>query len=298
MTKREIRRDKRACNRIVMAVNSERPMSKRERKADYAYAITLVSLGIFVPLISIPWLMTVKRPLAALSVTAVSVAAALIIGLSRRRSILKQFFQIGNGQELMTILKGDDRIADLMKVDEVLLCVLPQRACYLDLVYAWLCRQGLVIPGETLPCWRVDGEELMPYLRVGSELSGPVFLMRFDGRLPDDPVRFYREKKICRHLPDQRLEIRKNGKQLRRKCPGLFACFRQAKNPRSSTVLSGFCAAVHSGRFWFGGHHPTGLHPKVLPLTGKGGDISIFSPPFVPAVMLFVSFWGFLRWTL
>lgn len=194
MTKREIRRDKRACKRIVMAVNSERPMSKRERKADYAYAITLVTLGIFVPLVSIPWLMAVNRPLAALSVTAVSVAAALIVGLSRRRSILKQFFPIGNGHELMTILNGDDRIADLMKVDEVLLCVLPLRVCFFDLVYAWLCRQGLVSPGETLPCWRVDGEKLMPYLRADNDLSGPVFLMRFDGRLPDDPVRFYREK--------------------------------------------------------------------------------------------------------
>ena len=194
MTKREIRRDKRACKRIIMAVNSERPMSHRERKLDYAYAITLVALGIFVPLISIPWLMAVDKPLAALAVTAVSIAAALMIGLSRRRSIIKAFHLTENGHELMTILNGDDRIADLMKVDEVLLCVLPLRVCYLDLVYAWLCRQGLISPRETLPCWRVDGEKLMPYLRADNDLSGPVFLMRFDGRLPDDPVRFYREK--------------------------------------------------------------------------------------------------------
>ena len=194
MTKREIRRDKRACKRIIMAVNSERPMSHRERKLDYAYAITLVALGIFVPLISIPWLMAVDKPLAALAVTAVSIAAALMIVLSSRRSIIKAFHLTENGHELMTILNGGDRVEDLLKVDEVLLCVLPQRACYLDLVYDWLCRQGLVVPGEELTCWIVDGEKLMPYLNEGSDLTAPVFLMRFEGRLPDDPVRFYREK--------------------------------------------------------------------------------------------------------
>ena len=193
-----MKEDRKICDRIVMAINSVRPLNVKEKRLDYLYAIFLVVLGIFVPLFSIPWLMTIGKPLIALIVNVFSIGLAAIVGLSRRRKILKSFYQVKDSHNFVTIENGNDRLEDLLGINEVLLCVLPQKDCYIDILYNWLCRRGLIDPGKTETWYRIDTELLEPYLNEESDLSGQksVLLMTFENRLPDDVARFYAEEGI------------------------------------------------------------------------------------------------------
>lgn len=189
---------RKACNRIIMAINSVRPMTRKDQRFDYAYAIFLTVLGIFVPMFCIPWLMTINKPLTALIVSAISIGIAATIGLSIRGKILKSFYIINDAHNYVTIKDGNEKLEDFFKIDEVLLSTIPQNDCYMDVLYNWLCWRKLVNPNEEVTWYRVDCKILEPYLNEDSDLSDQdsVLFMTFKKRLPNDATRFFVEAAI------------------------------------------------------------------------------------------------------
>ena len=194
---KEEKNDKKICNRIIMAINSVRPLSAKERRRDYAYGIFLMVLMIFVPLLSIPWLMAVKKPVLALLVNTVSIGTALFIGLGNRRRIIRSFYLTRDAHRFVSIENGNETLEDFLKTDEVLISTIPQRDPYIDVLYNWLCRRNLIDPNEQVHWYAIDSDKLMPFLNEESDLSmqEKVLLMTFKGRLPDDIRRFYAEAK-------------------------------------------------------------------------------------------------------
>ncbi len=189
--------DRKICNKIIMAINSVRPLSAREKRCDYAFAIFFVSLMILVPLISIPWLMTVGKPILALLINTVSIGTALFVGIGNRQRILRSFYLTQDAHRLVTIESGDEQLEDFLKTDEVLISTLPQKDLYIDVLYNWLCRRNLIRVKEEVTWYAIDAGKLQPYLNQESDLSGQekILLMVMKGRLPDDPDRFYAEAK-------------------------------------------------------------------------------------------------------
>ena len=192
---KEAKTDKKICNRIIMAINSARPLSASEKKRDYAYGIFLIVLMIFVPLFSIPWLMAVKKPVLALLVNIVSIGTALFVGLGNRRRIIRSFYLTHDAQRFISIENGDDRLEDCLKTDEVLVSTIPQKEQYIDVLYNWLCWRKLIDPNEQVLWYAIDSDMLKPFLNEESDLSAQekVLVMTFKGRLPDDIHRFYAE---------------------------------------------------------------------------------------------------------
>ena len=200
--------DAKICNRIIMGINSVRPMGEKEKKFDYAYGIVLVSLWILVPLVSLPWLLTIGKPVTAFVITAVSYALSLVIGLSRRRSILRSFYQVENGHTYMSFADAGYDTEQLCRSEGMMVCVMPERDCYMDILYNWLCWRRIIEPKEKLQCFRCTIEEMRPFLKEDCELSGPAVLVKTDGRMPDDIMRFYNEKGFAGVYRME--EIRKN----------------------------------------------------------------------------------------
>ncbi|MBQ5521758.1 MAG: hypothetical protein IIT86_02940 [Oscillospiraceae bacterium] len=191
----EMKSDKKICNRLIMAINSSRPLSKQDKRRDYAFAIFFVALTVCVPLISIPWLMTIHKPASALAVSAVSIGTAMIVGISRRRKIIRAFYRTEDAHKSVSVEDGNDKLEDLLKTDEVLVSTIPQKDCYIDVLYNWLCWRKLIVPGEQVIWYTVDADKLQPFLNIESDLSGQekVLAMMFKDRLPDDVNRFYIE---------------------------------------------------------------------------------------------------------
>lgn len=189
--------DRKICNKIIMAINSVRPLSAREKRCDYAFAIFFVSLMILVPLISIPWLMAVGKPILALFINIISVGTALLVGISNRRRILRSFYLTPDAHRFVSIENGNEQLEDFLKTDEVLISTIPQKDPYIDVLYNWLCRRDLLRVKEQVTWYAIDTGRLQPYLNQESDLSGQgkILLMVMKGRLPDDPDRFYIEAK-------------------------------------------------------------------------------------------------------
>jgi len=188
--------DRKTCKRIIIAMNAGRPMNDQDRRIDSIYGIALCILWIFVPLISIPWLMTLNKPLTALIVNVSSFAISLLIGLSRRKWILNSFYLVKDAYQLFDMRNGNEKIDELCTTNETLLCLMPLKDVYLDLLYNWFCWRKLLETGEKLPCYEVDGRKLSPYLNDENKLDQQVLLMTFKGRLPDSASRFYNEKDL------------------------------------------------------------------------------------------------------
>ena len=194
---KEEKNDKKICDRIIMAINSVRPLSGREKKRDLALAVFLVVLLIFVPLVSIPWLMALKKPVAALLINTVSIGTALFVGIGNRRRIIRSFYLARDAHRFVSVENGNDRVEDFLKTDEVLVSAIPQKDPYIDVLYNWLCRRNLIALNEPVTWYSVDAGRLQPFLNGETDLSAQekVLLMVFKGRLPDDAGRFYAEAK-------------------------------------------------------------------------------------------------------
>ncbi len=189
------RKSVRICNKAIMKMNAERPMTDRERKFDLIYGIVLAILLVGVPLVTLPWLLTVNRPWTALIVNVISIGLFLIIGISRRRLILRKFHMVENADSYVEVREDPD-MAAMKKIIPVLVFPIPNDPVYLDLLYNWLCWRQLIQPREKLTVWHIMGAQLAPYLKVKADADIDVMLVPLEGRMPDDWRRLKMEMSI------------------------------------------------------------------------------------------------------
>lgn len=189
---------KRLCKKLVMQLNSIRRMTDSERKRDLLFGLLLGILLVLVPILAVPLLLGFHHTAAGLIVLAVSVGLGLGIGLFRRRRTLRSFYQVPDAHSLVEVRDGSGVIRQLCTVVPTLVFGSAPAPEMLDLFYNWLCRRGMLRPGERLTAWRVTGAQLAPWIIIPADPNADVLLFPLEGRMPDDVNQFTREAVVLK----------------------------------------------------------------------------------------------------
>lgn len=151
----------------VMALNAWRPMDKRERRSDYAYAAFLVTTIILIPLSAYPiaLLMGHDSALWAFGILLVFAGIGISGGLLRRRYILSRFFGVMDVEGRMELcpVRGREHFERLA---EVPMLAFPRgmEASTRLFVYNWLRNRQALSGQERILAYVMPGEQLLAYL--------------------------------------------------------------------------------------------------------------------------------------
>lgn len=158
---------KRIFDDSIMTMNSVRPMDQRERRNDLAYAILLTSLFVIIPIIVCPILTTFYGPLFGLMFLAFSWGLALAIGLTKRRSVIRNYYQVKDPEQHVQIIRVDQPPLP-PALDDILL-VFPFEADEqtLPYVYNWLFQRDTISPDTQVAFYQVLGSTLTACRGVG-----------------------------------------------------------------------------------------------------------------------------------
>ena len=91
------------CNDLIMNMNAFRQMDPEEKKKDMRYGAFLTAFLIVIPMIVMIIFMVLEKHLWGILISAASVAFALFYGLSRRKQIIRSFYQNENGADLVDL---------------------------------------------------------------------------------------------------------------------------------------------------------------------------------------------------
>ena len=151
----------------VMALNAWRPMDRRERRNDLAYAAFLVTTIILIPLSAYPiaLLMGHDSPLWAFGILLVFAGIGFTGGLLRRRYILSRFFGVMDVDGRMELCSVRSR-EQFEQLAEVPMLVFPRgmEASTRLFVYNWLRNRQALSGKERIVAYTMPGEQLLAYL--------------------------------------------------------------------------------------------------------------------------------------
>ena len=189
---------KRLCKKLVMQLNSIRRMTDQERKRDTLFGILISVLVVLIPILAVPFLFGFGHTRAGVIVLVVSVGLGLGIGLFRRRRVLRNYYLVPDAHALVDVWDGSNEIGRLCAVVPTLVFGSVPAPEMLDLFYNWLCRRGMLRPGERLTALRVTGAQLAPWIMIPADPNADILLFPLEGRVPDDVDQFIREAVILK----------------------------------------------------------------------------------------------------
>ena len=158
---------KRIFNDIIMTMNSVRPMDQRERRSDLAYAILLTLLFVIMPIIVCPILSAFYRPLYGLIFLAFSWGLALAIGLTKRKSVISNYYQVKDPEQHVQIIRVDQPPLPPALDDILLVFPFEVDEQTLPYVYNWLYQRETISPDTQVTFYQVMGSTLTACRGVG-----------------------------------------------------------------------------------------------------------------------------------
>lgn len=207
------------CRRAVIRLYSCRPITKKDKRRDTAFGITMAVLWFLVPLVAIPWLAVLDRGKLLIAVLLSSYALSALLASLRVRGILRKFYRVERADSLLEVREGKEYMKELCEDAFTLLFPLPPVPPVLKLISTWLVRRGLMQEGEKLPIYHLLGRDAAPYLSVSAEEDAELLLIPLGERRPDNWQRFRRELFELRGEIMERIAKepeRKNGQRRKR----------------------------------------------------------------------------------
>ena len=184
------------CNDLIMNMNAFRQMDPEEKKKDMCYGAFLTAFLIVIPMIVMIIFMVLEKHLWGILISAASVAFALFYGLSRRKQIIRSFYQNENGADLVDLEQSTGNLQEAADNTRCIAANLPAEKEIFNLIYNWLCNRKLLDNGERLRIIRAGHDDLSGLVDPQYLPAGDVLLIMTPEREPDSWQRVRLEMNI------------------------------------------------------------------------------------------------------